>query len=50
MSAKGHNPTKILNMASQQINDKFSIYELTLQVEEYREEMSDCEQCQSPES
>ncbi|XP_054156572.1 proton-coupled zinc antiporter SLC30A2-like [Oppia nitens] len=46
--AKGQNPTKILSMASQQIRKQFSIYELTIQVEEYREEMSDCQQCQTP--
>ncbi|CAG2116337.1 unnamed protein product [Medioppia subpectinata] len=48
--AKGQNPTKILNIASQQIKNRYNIYELTIQVEEYRDEMSDCQQCQTPES
>ena len=48
--AKTQNPTNILNIASQEIKRQFNIYELTIQVEEYRDEMSDCQQCQTPES
>jgi len=44
----GENPTIILNMASQLINNKFSIYDLTLQVEEYKDEMSICLKCVGP--
>jgi len=50
MTAKGQNPTKILSMASREIKTRFDIYELTIQVEEYKDEMKECQQCQSPES
>ncbi len=49
-TAKGQNPIKILNMASNEIKTRFDIYELTIQIEEYRDEMKECQQCQSPES
>jgi zinc transporter 2 len=50
MTAKGQNPIKILNLASSEIKTRFDIYELTIQIEEYRDEMKECQQCQSPES
>lgn len=46
--AKGHNPMSILKQASREIHGNYNIFELTLQVEEYKEEMKDCEQCQEP--
>lgn len=38
----------ILRQASKEIRSKFDIFELTLQVEEYKEDMQACSQCQDP--
>ena len=46
--AKGQDPTAILKAASNIIRKKFEIFELTIQVEEYRDEMDDCKQCENP--
>lgn len=47
--AKNAEPTEVLRKASSAIRSKFDIFELTIQVEEYRDEMKDCTQCQDPE-
>lgn len=46
--AKGQSPMDILKQASRAIHRNFNIFELTLQVEEYKEEMLACTQCQEP--
>ncbi|KAI2801614.1 hypothetical protein BLOT_009428 [Blomia tropicalis] len=43
---KGHEPSKILNAALREIKSRYDIFELTIQIEEYHEEMRDCHQCQ----
>ena len=43
---KGYEPSKILNSALSQVKSRFDIFELTIQIEEYHEEMRDCHQCQ----
>lgn len=45
---KGQDAASILRAASHAIRSKFDIFELTIQVEEYREEMADCKQCEIP--
>ena len=50
MTAKGQNPTKTLNFASKEISNKYHIYDLTLQIEDYKDEMSVCVRCQPPQS
>lgn len=45
---KGCDAAVILKAASTAIRSKFDIFELTIQVEEYREEMADCKQCEIP--
>ena len=46
----GSNAQAILKEASVCIRQKYDIYEMTLQVEDYEEDMSDCNQCQNPDS
>lgn len=46
---KGTDPAEVLKIASSSIRSKFDVFELTIQVEEYRNEMEDCTQCQNPE-
>ena len=44
------NAQDILKEASTKIREKYNIYEMTLQVEEFQEDMDECTQCQdSPE-
>ncbi|XP_046383417.1 zinc transporter 2-like isoform X2 [Ischnura elegans] len=43
------NTQLVLAAASQEIRRSYNFFELTLQVEEFREEMEDCNQCQCPE-
>ena len=40
------NAQDILKEASTKIRSKYNIYEMTLQVEEFQEDMDDCTQCQ----
>ena len=47
-AAPGANPKVILREASVAIRRKYNIYEMTLQVEDYEQDMSDCNQCQNP--
>ena len=47
-AARGANPRVILREASEAIRRKYNIYEMTLQVEDYEQDMSDCNQCQNP--
>uniref|UniRef100_T1JHY7 Cation efflux protein cytoplasmic domain-containing protein n=1 Tax=Strigamia maritima TaxID=126957 RepID=T1JHY7_STRMM len=44
----GMNTQQILKDASNVIRKKFSFFEMTLQIEDYRAEMQDCTQCQCP--
>uniref|UniRef100_A0A2I9LPZ2 Zinc transporter 2 n=1 Tax=Centruroides hentzi TaxID=88313 RepID=A0A2I9LPZ2_9SCOR len=46
--AKGQSSIDILKQASREIHRNFNIFELTLQVEEYKEEMLACTRCQEP--
>lgn len=48
VTAPNEDKTRILKKASERLRSEFDIFDLTLQVEEYREEMDDCSQCQSP--
>eukprot|EP00096_Caligus_rogercresseyi_P011772 TRINITY_DN4745_c0_g1_i1.p1 TRINITY_DN4745_c0_g1~~TRINITY_DN4745_c0_g1_i1.p1 ORF type:complete len:394 (+),score=49.72 TRINITY_DN4745_c0_g1_i1:154-1335(+) len=42
------NPQTVLIEATSKIRQKYDFYEMTLQVEEFRQDMEDCSQCQSP--
>ncbi|KAI7686433.1 Zinc transporter 2 [Sarcoptes scabiei] len=44
---KGKDSTIILNAALREIKSRYDIFELTIQIEEYRDEMNDCQQCQN---
>lgn len=44
---KGYEPLKILDAALREIKSRYDIFELTIQIEEYQEEMQDCQQCQN---
>lgn len=46
--AKDYDATSVLKTASSSIRAKFDVFELTIQVEEYRNEMDDCNQCKNP--
>lgn len=46
--AKDYDATSVLKSASSAIRAKFDVFELTIQVEEYRNEMDDCNQCKNP--
>lgn len=43
---KGFEPTKILNHALREIKARYDIFELTIQIEEYQDDMKDCQRCQ----
>ena len=45
---KNFDATEVLRTASSTIRAKFEVFELTIQVEEYRNEMDDCNQCKNP--
>lgn len=45
--AQNEDQARILRKASQRLRSEFDIFDLTLQVEEYKEEMDECTQCQS---
>lgn len=49
LPAPGANFQQILQEASMRIRAKYDFYEMTLQVEEFHEDMEDCTQCQGPE-
>jgi len=40
------NAQEVLKEASTKIRGKYNIYEMTLQVEEFQDDMDDCTQCQ----
>ncbi|KAK7573457.1 hypothetical protein V9T40_010648 [Parthenolecanium corni] len=42
----GMNTSMILKIASQKMHSKFNFFEMTLQIEEFQEQMDQCEQCQ----
>lgn len=44
---KGADPAVVLKTASTVIRSRFDIFELTMQVEEYQDEMDDCVQCKA---
>ena len=46
----GSNAQQILHSASDTLRNRFNFYEMTLQVEDYQREMSDCKQCVNPKS
>lgn len=43
---KNYEPSKILNAALREVKSRYDIFELTIQIEQYQDEMRDCEQCQ----
>lgn len=45
----GINPHDILKIASRKIHSKFNFFEMTLQIEDFQENMENCKQCQCPE-
>jgi len=45
---RGLNAQKVLTAATQQIRDKYDLYEMTLQVEEFQHDMAGCVQCENP--
>jgi len=45
---KNQEPKYVLRKASKLIKEKFNIFDLTIQVEEYKDEMQDCTQCNPP--
>lgn len=45
---KNQDPKYVLRKASKLIKEKFNIFDLTIQVEEYKDEMQDCSQCNPP--
>eukprot|EP00095_Tigriopus_kingsejongensis_P010058 maker-scaffold99_size374999-snap-gene-2.26 protein:Tk10058 transcript:maker-scaffold99_size374999-snap-gene-2.26-mRNA-1 annotation:"zinc transporter 2" len=46
--APGTNAQAVLMEASQKIRSQYDIHEMTLQVEDYMEDMKDCTNCQNP--
>lgn len=44
----GVSSTTILKIASRKIHNKFNVFEMTLQIEEFQEQMENCKQCQQP--
>lgn len=45
----GASPQHILMLATGNIHDKYNFFEMTLQIEEFDENMEDCKQCKPPE-
>lgn len=43
------NPQKVLMMASRNIRSKYNFFEMTLQIEQFDDNMVDCTQCKMPE-
>lgn len=48
LSEPGVSPQAVLRHASRNIQANFNIFEMTLQIEEFREDMENCQQCQYP--
>ncbi|GLG95016.1 Zinc transporter [Gryllus bimaculatus] len=46
----GVSPQEVLTLASRNIHDRFNFFEMTLQIEEFDQNMEDCTQCKCPES
>ncbi|GLV43179.1 Zinc transporter 33D [Carabus blaptoides fortunei] len=44
----GASPQHILMLATKNIHDKYNFFEMTLQIEEFDENMEDCKQCETP--
>jgi len=44
----GSSAQKILKEATQKIREKYDLYEMTLQVEEFQNDMKGCDQCKNP--
>ncbi|XP_023343791.1 zinc transporter 2 isoform X3 [Eurytemora carolleeae] len=45
---KGHNAQHVLSDATRKIRDRYDLYEMTLQIEEFQPEMISCGQCKDP--
>ena len=45
---KSANAQLVLAIAGRMMHDKFGVYECTVQIENYVDEMDDCVQCQEP--
>jgi len=45
---KSANAQYVLGIAGQMMRNKFGVYEVTVQIENYVDEMDDCVQCQEP--
>jgi len=45
---KGYGAQKVLAQATAKIRNKYNLYEMTLQVEEFQSEMNGCDQCKDP--
>ena len=41
-------PQTVLGQATLLVRQKHDFYEMTLQIEEYHDQMQDCDQCQGP--
>ncbi|PSN42407.1 Zinc transporter 2 [Blattella germanica] len=46
----GMSPHKILQIASRSLREQFEFFEMTIQIEEFNENMEQCSQCRCPES
>jgi zinc transporter 2 len=44
----GVNAQKVLKDATQIIREKYDLYEMTLQIEEFQNDMIGCDQCKEP--
>ena len=48
MLEQGYDAQKVLQEATIKIRAKYDLYEMTLQVEEFQQDMDGCGQCQDP--
>ena len=48
IAAPNVNGQQVLRSASEALRAKYNFYEMTLQIEDYSEDMSDCKQCVNP--
>lgn len=49
LSEPGVNPQKILSIASKSIREKYNFFEMTLQIEDFEQNMDLCNKCKMPE-
>ena len=45
---RGLNTQKVLTAATKEIREKYDLYEMTLQVEQFQSDMNGCDQCKDP--